>query len=335
MGEVMTIKINKFICVFILILFFVLLLFNGKVVLGVKNGINLSLNIIIPSILPFTILSLMFLNSGGLYYLSKIIGPKLSIWFISSVGGYPAGALILNELRQNNDENFLKKSVIYSVNAGPSFVIAAVGMNIFGNKIIGLILLISHLFISLIFCLSTKNSNKIILKKPPVLPPFNLFFSSLEKGLLSIAKICITVIFTTCFFEIFKLIEPLKYLSLIFEVTVGINECGKNLYVAAFLISFSGLSVIMQVKMILKDLISLKTLILQRFLHGALATLLVWLIFKFFPISEQTISNGVLFDIQTNYISVSSGIALIFMCIVFIGAILRQKNNRELSRLKF
>ena len=45
MGEVMTIKINKFICVFILILFFVLLLFNGKVVLGVKNGINLSLDI--------------------------------------------------------------------------------------------------------------------------------------------------------------------------------------------------------------------------------------------------------------------------------------------------
>lgn len=335
MGEVMIIKINKIFCLFILILFFVLLFFNNAVILGVKKGIDLSLNVIIPSILPFTVLSLMFLKSGGLYYLSKIIGPKLAIWFISSIGGYPSGALILSELRDKTDEKFVKKAVFYSVNAGPSFVIAAVGINVFNNKILGFLLLFSHLFISLLFCVFTKNSHKISLEKPPVTPPFNLFFNALEKGLFSIAKICVTVIFTACFFEIIKLIKPLKYLSLIFEVTVGINECNKNIYLAAFLISFSGISVIMQIKMILKNLISFKALLLQRFLHGVLTTLLILLIFLFFPLTKETISNGIIFNTQINYLSVSSGVAMIFMCIVFIGTVLRQKNNRELSRLKF
>lgn len=335
LGEVMIIKINKFICAFILILFFVFLILNEGVFLGVKKGIDLSLNVIIPSILPYTVLSLMFLKSGGLYYLSKIIGLKDAIWFISSIGGYPAGALILKELENSCDKNFLKKAVIYSVNAGPSFVFAVVGMKIFNNKIIGFILLFSHLFISLLFCIFTKNLQKISLEKPPVLSPFNLFFSSLETGLISIAKICITVVFSSCIFETIKLFEPLKLFSLLFEVTVGITECNKNIYLATFLISFSGISVIMQVKMILKNLISFKDLFLQKFLHGILSTALVWLIFLIFPITKETISNGVYFNIQTNYVSIASGIALIFMCIVFILAILRQKNNREFSRLKF
>ena len=88
-------------------------------------------------------------------------------------------------------------------------------------------------------------------------------------------------------------------------------------------------------KTILKDLIAFKTLVFQRILHGFLTTILIWIIFLFFPITKETISNGVEFNTQTNYLSISSGIAIIFMCIVFISAILRQKNNRVLSRLKF
>lgn len=324
----MVLKINKLFSIIVFIMFFIVLIFYNKTTFGVKNGIDLCVNILIPTLLPFTVLSLMFLKSGGLLFLSKILGVKLSIWLLSSIGGYPAGALIIKQLRNNNTDLYLKNAVLYSVNAGPAFVIAAIGANIFNNISIGIVLLFSHLFISFLFCVFSKKINASFILKQPTKSPISILFDSLEQGLISTFKICGMVIFVSCFFELIKDIELLKYISLIFEVTVGVAMANKNLYLIAFLISFSGISVILQIKMILKDLISFKTLLLQRLLHGILTTSLLWILLYFFPISIETLSNKISFDSKTSYVSCASGIALIFMCLVFISQILRQKNNR-------
>ena len=329
MGEDMVLRINKLFGIIIFILFFIMLTFSDLVVAGAKNGIDMSLNILIPTMFPYTVLSLMFLKSGGFHFLSKFLGVKYALWLVSSIGGYPAGALLICELKGKIPNDFSKKAILYSVNAGPSFILAAVGIKIFNSIYVGLLLLFSHLFISFLFCVFSKdvkqNTDSLFLNGSP----FSNLFESLESALKSIVKICGLVIFIACFYELVKNIPFFNKISLITEVTVGVMKAQKNLYLTAFLLSFSGISVIMQVKMILKDLISLKALIFYRLLHGVLSAVCMWICCKIFPISFETISNGIDFNKGISYISLSSGIALIFMCLIFIAEILRQKNNRE------
>lgn len=331
----MVIRCNKILSLVIIALFFIMLIFSSTLALGVNNGLNLSLNVVIPSLFPFTVLSIMFIKSGGFYYLSKMLGIKISIWLISAIGGYPAGALILKELENSLDKKFIKRAVFFSVNAGPSFVIYAVAINIFNNIKIGIFLLAAHLISSFLFCVFTPGSKTVNIKIPTYLPPFDLFFSSLETALKSILKICGIIIVISSFFEIIKTYDFLKYPALFLEVSVGIEKANKNLYLIAFLLSFSGLSVIMQIKMILNNYINFWLCVIYRILHGTATVFILKILLYFCPLSIPTISNGVPFLNKLNYISITSGMALIFMCLVFIMQILRQKNNREISRLEF
>ncbi len=331
----MVVKINKVFSLLIFLSFFALLIFSSIVANGVKTGINLSLNILIPSLLPFTVLSIMFLKSGGFYYLSKIIGAKFSIWLISAIGGYMSGAIVLKNLEENTPKPFLKNACLYAVNAGPSFIFFAVGIATFNNLEIALYLLFSHLAASFIFCVFSKGIDKNLIKKPASLTAGETLFISLEQGLINILKICGMVVFISAIYEIIKIIEPLKFLSLFLEVTVGISKSNKNLYLIQFLLSFSGLSVILQIKMILKNTISFLRCFLYRVLHGTISLIILTILNYFAPISVQTISNNITFHSKISYVSISSSIALIFMCIIFMVQLLRRKNNRENSRLEF
>ena len=136
---------------------------------GAITGLLLCSRIIIPSLFPFTVCVIFILKSGVLNNLNFLNKLTIKIWGISSqmfaifllslIGGYPLGAKILNE--SEIDSKTAGKMLYFCVNAGPAFIILAVGLGHFNSKEIGYLLFFSHIFSSIIlsFVFKPKNIN--------------------------------------------------------------------------------------------------------------------------------------------------------------------------------
>ena len=325
----MIIKINKVLLLLSFLFLIVLFIFSKEAALGAKNGLFLSIKVIIPTLFPFTVISLFFTNLGGFYYLSKIIGVKFSLWLLSAIGGYPMGALIINELKEEINEDFLKKSLFFSINAGPSFVINAIGTALFKSAKIGYILLLAHLIASFIVCLFVGSKNIKITKYNKDINATNLFFKTLYIATENMLKITASVMFASTIIELVKSIDFLKNLSLFLEVTSGIYKADKNLYFIVFLLGFSGVSVILQVKTILGNFNKkITSLIFERLVIGLISVLVLKILLLFFDVSITTISNNVSFINKPYVVSVPSGISLILMCVFYAYCTLNKQNYK-------
>lgn len=225
------------------------------------------------------------------------------------IGAKIVGDLYTNQTI-NDDE--AKKIISYSMTSGPVFVIGTVGALLLGNIRAGIIILISHLLSNLItgviICKILKNKNKSTIIKHT--QQENLEHIELDKilsdsmyssvqsilvvgGFISIFYCFSEILFDTHIFDflsfpiskIFNLIglEPQisrGIMSGIVEVTRGIKEL--SVYfptypklitsIACLLISFSGLSIIMQAKAFLTHT-KIKThfLILSKSVHAILS----------------------------------------------------------------
>lgn len=330
----MIIKLKRFNFILIIILIVLVISFPKLAAEGAINGLKLSAGVIIPSVFPFTVLALMLIKSGGFEFLSKIIGVKCSAWLLSSIGGYPSGAIILRDIYNKNTKDFCKRAINFSINAGPSFILSVVGINFIGNKNIGIILLASHLLSSFLICILTKGIKKNeIFTSFKKLPFFKAFITSIDSAISSMLGITGTVAFISSIYTIINNIfnnSFINKISSLFEVTIGIKENSNAIYYCAFLLGFSGISVIMQIKFITKDFNfnDLKFLFF-RILHGALSIIFMKIITFFVPLSIETISNNIAFTNRIYYVSMPASIVFIFMCIVFVFSTLNKKINRE------
>ena len=124
---------------------------------GAFEGLKICSNIIIPSLFPFTVLSILFQKSGGILWLGKALnkitllflglnGIDFSVILLSLVGGYPIGAKTINELYKTGkiSKEKGKNLLRFCVNPSPAFFISALGINILQNKKAGWILLSSN-----------------------------------------------------------------------------------------------------------------------------------------------------------------------------------------------
>lgn len=302
-----------------IILSYYLILKGSAISFGVKSGLALCSNILVPSLFLFTVLSIYILKSGAIYYigerLSKISlkilgvnGCELSVFIISLIGGYPIGAKLINELYL--DGRISKKRAIKllycSVNGGPSFIVYTVGGLILKNKTLGLIFLLSNTITSIFFLIvlfAKREKNKLTVKD--IYSPTSLSDSlviSVEQTSKMFLNICGWVILFSGITELINSICKNPILSniakLFLEITVAITsapQIGVKVYLYSFLISFGGFSTICQVKSACKS-INPNTLFLtlSRFVHGIFASGLTLTFLSLFPTVKSTISNGVL-----------------------------------------
>ena len=63
------------------------------------------------------------------------------------ISGYPVGAKIVTEFRKNADcsKAEAERLLAFTNNSGPLFIIGTVGVSMFGNTLIGLLLFITHI----------------------------------------------------------------------------------------------------------------------------------------------------------------------------------------------
>lgn len=123
---------------------------------GVRSGILLAAETVVPSLFPFMTVASFLLRSGlgeaagkpfdkvceKLFRLPGVLAPVI---IMSQIGGFPIGAKMTYELLKKNaiTENEAQRACLFCINAGPAFVIGTVGSEMLGSVKAGVLLYIS------------------------------------------------------------------------------------------------------------------------------------------------------------------------------------------------
>lgn len=255
-------------CVFGAIIIAALFTKSDAVLIGVQDGCRLCMQVLLPSLFPFMIITSFLSLSGALFLPAKLLSPifKLlrlpnemsDVWLASFLGGYPTGAHTLSTLSQQGllPRHTAGRMLRCCINPGPAFLVLAVGQGMLGSRHIGMLLLISQAISSLVLCAllcHSKKSNALTLT-PKRLDSLTAAFVTSVSGAASAMMTIFSFVLT--FSVILSLIgsfdERLKVLASIFEVTLGCAAAAQfggevGLLLIAFFIGFGGLSVCFQV----------------------------------------------------------------------------------------
>lgn len=250
-------------------------------------------------------------------------------------GAKAVDTMLQNKQITKNDALIL---ISFVNNCSPIFILTTVGIAMLSSIQIGFILLLSHFISSILIGIfySRIQSYNIIHKKNRILNRYmqnmskineksNTFIPNLSKFEIiqkSILNSFITLGYILGFMIIFNLIADIFYTCLnntiftdntyilniisgIFEVTRGAHEisnysiCLSSILTIAFLLGFSGLSIIFQIKSCLKNInISLKKLIIFKLFHGILSVLIAYILLKYTNILNMS-NLSVFSNIQT------------------------------------
>lgn len=332
--------------IFLCTVFIFLILANPQVCKnGVISGILLCGRVVIPSLFPFTFCLLFIMRSGVLEGLSPLapfterlfgLSPQgFGILLFSLVGGYPVGAKLLNEAVRQKKLSGKRAGQLLNccVNAGPAFIVAAVGSGILSSRKAGYILLGSHITASLLIGLvlrffgsereSSKNSAS------PVPCAADNFVLSASEAATAMINICTFVILFSsigAYLLHFSRSAPfLKTVAAFTEVTVGVTGTG-NIYFISFLLGFAGLSVWCQILSVATAFkIKLLPFVLFRLLHGALSVGLTFAFIRAFGLSLEALSNNRSFSLEPMYSTPALSISVVMMCLIFLISLSNRK----------
>ena len=314
-----------------------LIVFSGESNSGATDGLKLCYNVVIPSLFPFTVFSLIIFESGFFERLNINKNfEELFIFFLSIIGGFPVGAKIINNAykRKNLTKKNAELMLGYCVSSGPSFIILSLGSQILNNKLIGYILFISNLTANLIIMITLskfKEINTEMIKSKSGSKPFSeIFVNSTYDATLSIISICAYV---TLFSTIISVINKMfgenaikKSLLPLLEITNGVTITD-NIYYIAFLMGFGGFCVHIQILTMCSDL---KPNYLKFFafrtLHGTLLIIITKLFLFFYKIDVSALSDNSKLTYIFSENSTFFGICLITLSIAFILSVNRKNN---------
>ncbi|MGE4282633.1 MAG: sporulation integral membrane protein YlbJ [Clostridia bacterium] len=145
------------------LLFILAVAFNPKQSFDAAlKGINLSLNVVFPSLFPFFVGTELLTGLGLVHILSVILEPVMRPIFnvpgsgsfafsMGIISGYPVGARITANLREKGlcTKTEGERLLTFCNNSGPLFILGAVAVGMFNRPAIGIILFISHFLASL------------------------------------------------------------------------------------------------------------------------------------------------------------------------------------------
>lgn len=203
---------KKFLLTILCIIAILIILISPQIVIeGVRQGIKLNLYSVIPSLLPFMVLTNIMLKYNLCEYISYIFRPVISkIFKVSSNGcfaiiigftcGYPMGAKIIGDLYSNN---LISKSeacylITFCNNCSVTFLLNYILFECLGNSIPTYVALLLVYLPTII----TGFINKFLLKpninihmaKCPSYNPNPIFAAVKTMSILSVYIICFTIV---------------------------------------------------------------------------------------------------------------------------------------------
>ncbi len=302
---------KKFISLFIIIGFFVIMLiFPRQTFEGASNGLLLWFQIVLPTLLPFIILSNLLIHTNAVTYISTIVKPFVQKLFrVSDYGcyavfvgflcGYPMGAKVVADLIQTEkiSQNEGQYLLSFCNNTSPMFIISFIVMQNFKNESLLLgtlvILYFSPMLCSFLFRRFYQiNKHSFIQKnhfKEGFCFDFNLFDNCIMNGFETITKVGGYIILFSVLFSICETLSWTKYVLPFLEITNGIHWISINiqpLYIIFPLVltltSFGGLCAIAQTNsMIQESKLSIFPYIIQKLITALVTSLLAFVYIQF------------------------------------------------------
>jgi len=328
-----------------------LLIFPAEAAAGAKNGIGYCLQILIPSLYPFMVLAVFVVKCGlsekmGRLFeaparrILKLPGSSAASILMSAIGGYPTGARSIAALYDNGavSENQAARMLCFCVNAGPAFVISAVGVGFLKSAQAGVILFASQLLASLILsvlCGITAKHETTVQKTKPQRSKnvADALVASAADAARAMINMCCFVVLFAALLNLMRIWakEPhaAAALSAVMEVTGGCSDLarlGVPLWVFSFAIGWGGICVHFQVISSVANIkIKLSRFVLFRLLHGVFAALITAELIKIFPLDAEVFSSTSKALTASFSGTIPGAAALIALCVALIFSIPSEK----------
>lgn len=311
---------------------------------GVKEGILLCGTTILPSLFPFMAVSGFLLETGSgmlsgkwvtllTKRLFRLPGESASVILMSMVGGFPIGAKMTARLLESRriTQNQAMRMCLFCINAGPAFVISAVGYSVFKSMRAGVILYTSVCLAALLcgmLCSFFDDGTPIAASKVHTASQSSAgtaLVNAVHGATNAMLNICAWVVLFTCIgtcVNHLPLPEAVKLLlHCVLEVTDGVQAAAGHLPLPAIaaILSFSGLSVHCQ---ILNDLqkcgVKLSHFLACRGICAALSCAFCAGLLRLFPceVSVFASSGGLVGTVYS--VSIPSFVALVGMSLLLI-----------------
>lgn len=153
-----------------------LLIFSGSNLPAIKSGLKLWANFVIPSLFPFFVATELLMHTNIINIFGRILnnymkplfnvsGEGAFAFIMGIISGYPVGAKIASKFRENDicSKAECERLLSFTNNSGPLFIIGTVGILMYQNTTIGILLFITHLLgclsVGFVFRFWKKNGN--------------------------------------------------------------------------------------------------------------------------------------------------------------------------------
>ncbi len=336
----------------------IMLMEPSVIAAAVKNSVNICLEVMIPSLFAFTVLS-VYLQESGLYRtmlkpltypLSKLMRldeELCAVFILSNIGGYPVGAKLLSNLVDNGrlSRNDAGRMLCFCYGSGPSFIISIVGQRVFGSTKAGLLIFaacfLSSVILGILICRCGKRILLLSCSEATDLSS-GCFVSSV----MSAAKVMLTVCaMIVCFSAVSAMIESTGAMNAaekLFSLAgAGVNSSAilptileishiqqlapSDSSIAALcgaLLSFGGICVILQISAISHRHIPLRNFLIMRLPAMVISSALSVAVTRWCEISEQGTYIATSAQLQADVFSVNAGMSLcvLAMCVILLIA---------------
>lgn len=317
---------------------------------GVRAGIDLSLNVAVPSLFPFLAVSVFISGfavpdklqgvlSAVMRFLFRLPGEAVYAVLFGLIGGYPVGCAVISRLYEQGKvtREQAQRMTLFCVNSGPAFAVTAVGAVMLGDSKAGVLIFAS-------LCVSSVLTGVALRFVSPVpnveeakeishMPLSNRFVEATEKASVSVMKICAWITLFSCLFSLLKELglsdNVMAVIRCLFEVTGGCRSAAEygNIYTVAATLGWSGLCVACQVLGDVRKVgTPLPVFLAFRAVHAALAAVVCRVLLVLFPVSVSTFAPLVS-DTAVEIFSASApaALALLGLCTVFVVDLDRNK----------
>lgn len=209
------------------------------------NGIIVWATVVLPALLPFMFFTKTLTELGVAEILAtkfklfpkifKVPSVAVYVFVLSILSGYPVGAKIVADLYESGNitKEEAYKITTFTSNSGPMFILGSVGIGMFANKKLGIIILISHILGALINGLVYRNhKEKNLEKNKKIIVKNNLSLGELMWN--TVNSVLIIGGFIALFFVIIEILNNLHIFSPISNLFSSIFNCNSNIFNAIF-----------------------------------------------------------------------------------------------------
>ena len=351
---------QNFIYIFILTILTYFLAFSKANYKITYDILDTFLKILVPSLFPFTLLSNIIIYSG---YHNLLAGSKLNyiiqkIFRLSKYSasailfgflfGYPNGARYINKMYEEKKISFKEAEflLLFTNNSSPAFILSSVGIGMFGNIKIGIVLLLSHITASVLIgiiyrykyekYIDVENKNVVNLKEDEKIT-FDVVYKSIKQSLIILGIIFgFMVVFSTLHGYI------LKVLTYIFDINSNIKSCmlclmeissGLSLLInsslnlkmlliyISFFLGFSSMSIIFQIfSCVYMNKFKIGYIIKGKLLHGIFSSIITYILINIPHVYEHiNVIKDVNYNINSSYnLNYTFRPDLVFILLLFL-----------------